>query len=222
MEDQLRQLLIGKDLFLRGGYLDNSLEFNEQGKLISHSSQGSYTLCAIRVTRVRMLKHKIELEGERYALHFLGALPGEDPTSAVDRVNITPKKKPVRITIDRELVVKEKPQKQHKAQKGGRKSPPPTAKASPAGAKPAQAAANPGSAPAVAPAANPGARGSRHSPSRRECAGSGCECSQSRCKRQPGAGCFQPSPNLCESRDGNGNCAQRKCGKRTAGRCICH
>ena len=107
-EDQLRRLLEGKDLFLRGGYLDNTLAFNEHGVLIGHSAQGSYTLCSIRINKVRLLKHKVEIEGARYGLHFLGASPGEDPTKAVDRVNITPKKKAVRITIDRELVVKPK------------------------------------------------------------------------------------------------------------------
>ena len=35
-------------------------------------------------------------EGVRYGLHFLGALPNEDPTKAVDKVEITPKKKVVR------------------------------------------------------------------------------------------------------------------------------
>ena len=149
MEDQLRQLLIGKDLFLRGGYLDNTLEFNEHGKLISHSPQGSYTLCAIRVIKVRLLKHKLEIEGERYGLHFLGALPSEDPTAAVDRVNITPKKKLVRINIDLEQVVKEKPQKQPKSHKGGKGSAPAAAKAAPPAMKPAQASANPAPAPAA-------------------------------------------------------------------------
>lgn len=153
-EERLRQILIGKDLFLRGGYLDNNLEFDEHGQLISHSPTGSYTLCAIRVTRVRILKHKVEMEGERYGLHFLGALPGEDPTAAVDRVNITPKKKPVRITIDRELVVKEKPQKQPKAQKRGKKPAAIAAKPAAPAAKPAEAAAKP--APATEPAATPG------------------------------------------------------------------
>lgn len=110
-EDELRRQLEGKDLFLRGGYLDNTLTFNEHGVLIGHSPQGSYTLSGIRIDKVRLLKHKVELTGARYGLHFLGALPSEDPTKAVDRVNITPKKKEVRITIDRELVVKPKQQK---------------------------------------------------------------------------------------------------------------
>ena len=151
-EDQLRRLLIGKDLFLRGGYLDNTLEFNERGVLIGHSPVGSYTLCGIRIEKVRLLKHKVELEGARYGLHFLGATPYEDPTLAVDRVNITPKKKAVRITIDRELVVKEK------AEKGKKKAAPPKSKpaptpgkpaAAPAADKPDQTAANP--SPAAAP-----------------------------------------------------------------------
>lgn len=120
-QDELRRLLVGKDLFLRGGYLDNALEFNEQGALIGHSPQGSYTLSGIRIDKVRVLTHKVELEGQRYGLHFLGALPDEDPTQAFERVNITPRKKAVRITIDRETVVKEK------AQKGKKKAAPPVA-----------------------------------------------------------------------------------------------
>jgi len=136
-EDQLRKLLEGKDLFLRGGYLDNSLAFSEHGVLIGHSPQGSYTLCGIRINKVRLLRHKVELEGARYGLHFLGALPYEDPTKAVDRVNITPKKKQVRITIDRELVVKPK---QHKGMNKGK--PPaekPVAAAPPSATAPASA-----------------------------------------------------------------------------------
>jgi hypothetical protein len=137
-EDEIRNQFVGKDLFLRGGYLDNTLTFNEHGALIGHSPQGSYTLAGIRIEKVRLLKHKVELTGARYALHFLGALPSEDPTTAVDRVNITPKKKEVRITIDRELVVKPKQEKG----KG---------KAAQQSAKPALAAAPMPAVPAPAP-----------------------------------------------------------------------
>jgi len=111
-EEELRRLLVGKELFLRGGYLDNSLSFNEHGALIGHAPQGSYTLSGIQINKVRLTKHKVELGGDRYGLHFLGALPYEDPTKAVDRVKITPKKKVVKITIDRELVVKPKVKKE--------------------------------------------------------------------------------------------------------------
>jgi hypothetical protein len=104
-EEELKRQLVGKPLYLRGGYLDNNLAFNEHGALIGHSPQGSYTLNGIEIDKVRLGKHKLELEGTRYGLHFLGALPNEDPTKAVDRVKITPNKKVVRITIDRELVV---------------------------------------------------------------------------------------------------------------------
>jgi hypothetical protein len=140
-EDELRKQFEGKDLFLRGGYLDNTLTFNEHGVLIGHSPQGSYTLAGIRIEKVRLLKHKVELTGARYALHFLGALPSEDPTTAVDRVNITPKKKEVRITIDRELVVKAKQEKG----KG---------KGSQRAANPALAATAPAAALALNPALN--------------------------------------------------------------------
>ncbi len=110
-EDELRIMLAGKTFYLRGGYLDNSLSFDEHGKLAGHSPLGSYTLCLIQIEKVRLSKHKVELTGIRYGLHFLGALPNEDPTHASDRVRITPKKKEVRITIDRELVVTPKKKK---------------------------------------------------------------------------------------------------------------
>jgi TonB family protein len=134
-------MLVGKALYLRGGYLDNSLSFNEHGALIGHSPRGSYTLCGVEIEKVRIAKHKVELEGARYALHFLGALAYEDPTKAVDRVRITPKKKVLKITIDRELVVTPK-----KAKEKGK-----AAKA--AAPAPAHAAA---AAPAATPAASPG------------------------------------------------------------------
>jgi hypothetical protein len=115
-EDELRQRLAGKTFYLRGGFLDNSLEFDEHGKLTSHSPTGSYTLCLIQIDKVHLAKHRVELIGVRYGLHFLGALPKEDPTGAMDRVRITPKKKVVRITFDRELVVTPKKKKD----KGGK------------------------------------------------------------------------------------------------------
>ena len=55
---------MGKELFLRGGYLDNTLSFNEHGALIGHSPQGSYTLSGIQIDKVRLTKHKVELEGD--------------------------------------------------------------------------------------------------------------------------------------------------------------
>lgn len=108
-------MLVGKALYLRGGYLENTLEFDEHGGLITKSPQGSYTLSGIQIDKVRLTKHKVALEGARYGLHFVGQLAYEDPTSAVDRVRITPKKKKVKITIDREIVVKPKKGKDKEA-----------------------------------------------------------------------------------------------------------
>jgi TonB family protein len=119
-EEEVKQLLTGKVLYLRGGYLDNTLSFDEHGHFIDHSPQGSYTLNLIEIDKVHLSKHKLELEGTRYGLHFLGAMPYEDPTKAVDRVPITPKKKVVRITIDRELVVTPKKKKEKENSKPGK------------------------------------------------------------------------------------------------------
>ncbi len=113
-EDELKQMLVGKPLFLRGGFLSDSLSFNEHGNLIGDSARGSYTLCGVQIEKVRMTSRKIQLEGARYGLHFLGAASYQDPMKAVDRVQITPKKKTLKITIDRERIVKPKKAKKKK------------------------------------------------------------------------------------------------------------
>ena len=118
-EDQLKQIIVGKTLYLRAGYQDNNLEFDEHGRLLGHSPQGSYTLSQIQINKLKLSKHKLELEGDRYALHFLGAAPFEDASTATNRVKITPKKKIVRISFDREQVEtpkKKKEKKKHKDQ----------------------------------------------------------------------------------------------------------
>jgi TonB family protein len=140
-EEQLKQLLVGKDLFLRGGYLGDAITFNELGRLNGHTPFGSYTLCAVRIDKVHLSKRKLELQGVRYGLRFLGALPYEDPTKAVDRVRITPKKKVLRLSIDRETVVKAKKVKVPKPPKGkaGKGGAVPEAKTeAAAGAEPAE------------------------------------------------------------------------------------
>ncbi len=107
-EDELRHLLVGKELYLRGGYLGDSLSFTEHGDPLNHPTPGSWTLSGVQIEKVHITKHKVELEGARYGLHFLGALPNEDASKAVDRVKVTPKKKILKITIDREQVIKPK------------------------------------------------------------------------------------------------------------------
>jgi TonB family protein len=146
--------LVGKALYLRGGYLDNSLSFDEHGRIISRSPQGSYTLSAVQIDHVRLTKHKVELDGARYGLHFLGQLAFEDASSAYDRVRITPKKKVVRITIDREIVVNPKKKKEPKAGKEADKKGKPVVPATP-GTPAALGAAAPAAAAPAAPAAEP-------------------------------------------------------------------
>ena len=110
-DDQIKQLLLGKTLYLRDTYLDNTLNFDERGHLMGHSPQGSYTLSEIKINKVKVSRRKVELEGDRYAMHFLGSLASEDPLKDVDKVKITPKKKVVKIAIDREQVEKSKKEK---------------------------------------------------------------------------------------------------------------
>ena len=110
-EEEIKALLVGKPLFLRGGYLGDSLSFDLRGDPTGNPSRGSYTLCGVEIEKVNLTKHHLELVGARYALHFLGAMPYENPDKAVDRVKITPKKKVLRIVIQREQVSKEKKEK---------------------------------------------------------------------------------------------------------------
>jgi len=138
-EDELRRQLEGKTFYLRSGHLDNALHFDAKGALNGSSPQASHTLSLVEIDHVRMDKHHLELEGVRYGLHFLGALPTEDQTQAVDKVRLTSKKKPLKITIDREQVVKPKKDKPGKPEKK----------------KPASAAASPSNAAATQPAAVP-------------------------------------------------------------------
>jgi outer membrane biosynthesis protein TonB len=143
-ESAIKQLLVGKPLILRDGYQDDDLRFNENGQLIDRSPKGSFTLSGIQINRVRLTKHKLELEGDRYGLRFSSSLQSRDPNESAERVKITPKKKTVKITIDRELVITPKKEKEKK-KKGATPVPP---------AKPSQVAA---AQPAVVqpPAATP-------------------------------------------------------------------
>jgi outer membrane biosynthesis protein TonB len=116
LEAELRTLLVGKPLFLRGCYLSDDLRFNERGGLYDASPRGSFTLSGIQIESLRLTRKELILEGDRYGYRFLGALPDNNPTDDMERIKITPKKKVLRIRIEREEVEaprkeKEKPAK---------------------------------------------------------------------------------------------------------------
>ena len=48
--------MVGKQFYLRGGYQGDSLTFDEHGRIIGHSPQGSYTLSVIQIDHVRLTK----------------------------------------------------------------------------------------------------------------------------------------------------------------------
>jgi hypothetical protein len=133
-EEELKQMLVGKQLYLRGGYLGDSLTFDEHGRIIGHSPQGSYTLSVLQVDHVRLTKHKVELEGLRFGLHFNEQLAYEDSSTSYDKVRITPKKKVVKITIDREMVVSPKKKKEPKEKAKAAAIPAPAAATNPVAA----------------------------------------------------------------------------------------
>ena len=111
-EDDLKVRYAGKFIFLRESYMGEELNFDIDGKIKGSPAAGSFTLSALKVTKVNLSKHKVEIEADRYGLHFLAAVPYEDNSKSFDKVKIS--KKPVRITIDRELVVTPKVKKEKK------------------------------------------------------------------------------------------------------------
>ena len=111
-EDALRARYVGKLIFLRGSYLGDDLNFDQDGKVNGSPTVASFTLSAFEVRKVKLSKHKLEIEADRYGLHYFGALPYEDESKSFDKVKIS--KKPVHISIARELIVVPKVKKEKK------------------------------------------------------------------------------------------------------------
>ena len=111
-EDALKSRFLGKMVFIRGFYVSDDLSFDMDGKVNGSPSTASFTLSALQVRKVSLSKKKLEFEADRYALHFSGALPYEDDSKSFDKVKIS--KKPVHISIERELVVVPKVKKEKK------------------------------------------------------------------------------------------------------------
>lgn len=122
--EQLAARLQGKTLYLRGSYSEDTLHFDATGKLDGTSPRTSHTLSLIEITHARLEKHRLELEGVRYGLHFLGALSSGDSSTSTDKVRLTAKKRSVKITIEREPVVVPKPPKHSKGDKKRGNNPP--------------------------------------------------------------------------------------------------
>ena len=111
-EEALQTRYVGKLVFLRGSYLGDDLQFDVNGKVVGSPVVGSFTLSAFEIRKVKLSKRKLDLEADRYGLHFFGALPYEDDTKSFDKVKIS--KNPVHIAIDRELIVVPKVKKEKK------------------------------------------------------------------------------------------------------------
>jgi TonB family protein len=111
-EDALRARYVGKLIFLRGSYLGDDLNFDVNGKVNGSPTVGSFTLSAFEIRKVKLSKRKLEFEADRYGLHYFGALPYEDDSKTFDQVKIS--KKPVHISIDREVIVIPKVKKDKK------------------------------------------------------------------------------------------------------------
>jgi TonB family protein len=149
-EDELRARYVGKLIFLRGSYLGDDLNFDMNGKVNGSPTVASFTLSGFEVRKVKLSKHKLDIEADRYGLHYFGALPYEDETKSFDQVKIS--KKPVHISIEREVIVIPKVKKDKK-----KKEPTPQELAAAQSLKTRDAAAAPDALQPAAPAATPAA-----------------------------------------------------------------
>ncbi|HEX3985554.1 MAG TPA: energy transducer TonB [Acidobacteriaceae bacterium] len=116
-EAELRQRLAGRQIFLRGLYLDDNLHFNMNGDLVGQSEKGSWTLCDVVIDHVKISGKKVELEGARFGIHFEDEGNWGEQATSFDRIQVTPKKKHLLIEIDRQVVVKRKKEKGEKKAK---------------------------------------------------------------------------------------------------------
>lgn len=149
-EDELRARYVGKLIFLRGSYLGDDLNFDMNGKVNGSPTVASFTLSGFEVRKVKLSKHKLDIEADRYGLHYFGALPYEDETKSFDQVKIS--KKPVHISIEREVIVIPKVKKDKK-----KKEPTPQELAAAQSLKTRDAAAAPDATQPATPAATPAA-----------------------------------------------------------------
>ena len=117
-ESALDARLGGKQLFLRVFDLSKDMKFDENGKLQSTPDPGPFTLCAFEVKRVHLTKHKLEISGYRTGLHFFGALSYEGDNRQYELIRLS--KKPMRLSIDRELVVIPKKKKENARDKASK------------------------------------------------------------------------------------------------------
>jgi TonB family protein len=161
-EEALQTRYVGKLVFLRGSYLGDDLQFDVSGKVTGSPAVGSFTLSAFEIRKVKLSKRKLDLEADRYGLHFFGALPYEDDTKSFDKVKIS--KKPVHIVIDRELIVVPKVKKEKNKKDAPAAQNVAAAQTSKA-PTPATSTPTPAAAPAVATASEavPGAVSPAHS-----------------------------------------------------------
>ena len=114
-EEQLRQALVGKQIYLRGLWLADDLRFDPRGQLTSQSPIGSFTLCAIEIEHVSMDKKHVELQGIRYGIHFADEADWAQQSTSFDRIRVTPKKKRLVISIARLQVLDNKKKSNTKA-----------------------------------------------------------------------------------------------------------
>jgi TonB family protein len=131
-EEELRQALLNRHLYLRGLWLSDDLHFGLTGSLSSQSAHGSFTLCDVQIDKVRLTKKRLELEGARYGIHFEDEGDWSQQAAAFDRIRITPKKKHLRIVIDRQVVVSPKKEKKHGRRSESRPAARPQTAAAPA------------------------------------------------------------------------------------------
>jgi TonB family protein len=74
-EAELKTRLVGKPLYLRGFWREDSLHFDSHGQLIGTSGLLSFTLCGVEVDSVRLASDGLVLKGKRIGVEFKRNIP---------------------------------------------------------------------------------------------------------------------------------------------------
>ncbi|HXE74677.1 MAG TPA: energy transducer TonB [Candidatus Xenobia bacterium] len=93
VEERAKSVLDGKELFLRGFYCDNHLQFTADGELLNPSSPGPWTLCGfVKITSVEFLPDVVEIRATRVVAIYNKKMKGFEHA-------LTPKEARIQIAL---------------------------------------------------------------------------------------------------------------------------
>jgi TonB family protein len=98
-EDKLRDLIIGKPLYLRGQWASDKLSFDATGTLHGNTKTVPFTLSGVQIDSLKYASHHISMTGHGYGIEFSQKLPVRTELAVIDKPG-QPKPEVITIEID--------------------------------------------------------------------------------------------------------------------------